>query len=166
MKLFVLILLSFFLFGCIQNQELLEKDLEQSSAQTLSDSVLPEQKELFDLCFVQADKCIKIEKSVSIQDQIKGLSFRESLPENQGMVFVLPDELIPRFWMKEMNFPIDMVWVSKDKKVIDWKENALPCETEPCPLFSPKEKIAFVLEVNSGFMQKNGIQVGEKLEFN
>lgn len=96
------------------------------------------------------------------EEQIRGLSNRESLPENEGMLFIFNKPGIYDFWMKNMNFPIDIIWASADKKIIGIEENILP-GTFP-KTFSPPSPIKYALEANAGWAKKNKIVVGEKIE--
>jgi uncharacterized membrane protein (UPF0127 family) len=90
--------------------------------------------------------------------------YRNKLPQNKGMLFVFQEEQIHAFWMKNMRFPLDIIWADADKRIVDIRENALPCQ-ESCPHIVPEFPAKFVLEVNAGFVENNNIQVGDKLEF-
>ena len=87
-----------------------------------------------------------------------GLSYRKSLEDNVGMLFVFDSPRIPGFWMKEMNFPIDIIWINSNGEILEITENALP-ESYP-QIFRPENEVSYVLEVNSGFVQKNNITAG------
>lgn len=97
-----------------------------------------------------------------------GLSYRESLPENHGMLFIFPETHIPTFWMKGMNFPLDMIWIDENNIVVDITENVpQPSPGTPeyeLPHYSPKVATKNVLEVNAGFVEKNGIEVGDTVK--
>ena len=92
-------------------------------------------------------------------DQKRGLSGRTKLGTGDGMWFAFPSDVGYGFWMNEMNFSLDMIWFDKDFKIIFIKENATP-ESYP-EVFGPKIPYRFVLEVPSGFVQKNSISVGD-----
>lgn len=92
----------------------------------------------------------------------KGLMFRESLPEHQGMLFVFDEEKPRRFWMKNTLIPLDMIFLDANKTVVFIHENAEPCEQDPCKLY-PSPPAQYVLEVNGGSAEKNGIVVGSVL---
>ena len=94
----------------------------------------------------------------------KGLMFRKNLQEDEGMLFVFDEEGYHSFWMMNMSFPIDMIWVSKERKVVDMTKNAQPCKLI-CSTYSPKEKAMYVLEVNANFTEKHGVKIGSSLEF-
>lgn len=93
----------------------------------------------------------------------QGLSGREGLGENEGMLFVFEKEGNYGFWMKDMKFAIDIAWLDKDKKII-YMENDLKPETYPKIFNSPFPSL-FVLEIPSGFLVKNNIQIGDQVAF-
>lgn len=107
---------------------------------------------------------VRAEIADTIIKRTKGLMFRKSLPENEGMLFVFDKEDYHGFWMMNMSFPIDIIWINKDKKVVDILKDAQPCGLI-CSTHKPKEKTMYVLEVNANFTEKHGIKVGSTLEF-
>lgn len=105
-------------------------------------------------------KMIKVEVADSFFKKIKGLMFRESLPENSGMLFVFDYEGYQNIWMAGMRFPLDIIWIGKEKEVVDFVENAKPSFNT----YKPSKKAKYVLEVNAGFVKRNEIRIGSKLE--
>lgn len=97
------------------------------------------------------------------EERTRGLSGRKSLAPNAGLLFVFDQPDRYNFWMKEMNFPIDIIWIGEDFSVVDITENALP-ESFP-ELFSPKDKALYVLEVNAYFARTHAISVGDRVSF-
>src|SRR3989339_720000 len=61
------------------------------------------------------------------------------------------------FWMKDMNFPIDIIWIGEDYKIVYIKENALP-ESYP-EKFNPNQPALYVLEINAGMVSENEIKI-------
>ena len=106
---------------------------------------------------------IKIEIANDDQSRIKGLSGRDSLEEDEGMLFIFdyPDK--HSFWMKEMNFPIDIIWLDDNKKIVFIKKEARP-ESYPESFSSPIDSL-YVLEVNASFSDKNNLKVGDEASF-
>jgi uncharacterized membrane protein (UPF0127 family) len=86
------------------------------------------------------------------------------LGEKEGMFFILGQGKHD-FWMKNMQFALDIIWIDREKKIIDIKENIPPCQDQDCPLFGLVEKAEYVLEVNSGFAKENEVKVGDKVTF-
>jgi len=96
-------------------------------------------------------------------EQAKGLSNRKQLGNDEGMLFIFDEPKMPSFWMKEMLFPLDMVWINEAGIVTAISKNISP-ETFP-RTFLPPSPIKYVLEVNAGWSEKNNINIGGKLEF-
>jgi uncharacterized protein len=106
---------------------------------------------------------IKVELASTSEKQEKGLSGREKIGENEGMLFIFENSGIHLFWMKDMNFPIDIIWLNKEKKIVFLKENVLPT-TFP-ESFSGEKDSKYVLEVFAGFSKKNNLKLGEVAQF-
>jgi len=96
--------------------------------------------------------------------QEKGLGDRDSLPLDKGMLFVFPDSEIYQFWMKDMHFSLDMIWIDENHKVADVSADISP-DTFPNS-FQPSSPVRYVLEVNAGIAKKNQIKTGTTLNFN
>ncbi len=90
-----------------------------------------------------------------------GLSGVEELGEVDGMLFVLPEEKKPSFWMKDMHFSIDIIWINNEKEVVEVHSEIHP-ESYP-ELFSPKEDVKYVLETVAGWAKEKEIVPGKKL---
>jgi uncharacterized membrane protein (UPF0127 family) len=113
-----------------------------------------------------AGKDIKVELALTDEAQEQGLSGRSELKEDEGMLFVFDTPDNYSFWMKDMNFAIDIVWINEDQKVIYIEKSADP-ESYP-ETFGPNPslgKTKYVLEVSSGFSVKNNLKAGDKIEF-
>lgn len=109
------------------------------------------------------DSTIKTQVAQSAQEKERGLSGRESLAEDEGLLFVFDRPGFYPFWMKDMNFPIDIIWIGGDKKIVDLSENITP-ETFP-QTFVSKVPARYVLEVNAGWVLKKMVQVGQAVAF-
>ncbi len=91
--------------------------------------------------------------------------FREALAGNGGMLFIFDNPGAHGIWMKNMRFPLDIIWIGADDKIIDIKTNALPCLNSDCEVLFPKSLAKYVLEVNAGFAGKNKIRIGDEVFF-
>lgn len=93
----------------------------------------------------------------------KGLSGKTRLGESEGMIFIFgkPDKY--GFWMKEMNFPIDIIWIGEDFEVNHIERRVEP-STYPT-VFYPEEDSLYVLELSSGQSDLLGLKKGDKVEF-
>jgi len=93
----------------------------------------------------------------------KGLSGREKLEENSGMLFVYSQPGIYTFWMLGMKFPLDFVFINQDK-VVDLVENVPPPKFLQSPrTIKAKENFDQVLEINAGMINKYKITIGQKV---
>ena len=99
------------------------------------------------------------------EEQSRGLMFRKSMEWNNGMLFVFEDVKYLSFWMKNTYIPLDMIFVDKDLRIVDIKEDVQPCplQEDICASYPSKQPAKYVLEVNAGFVQQNGIRVGDIL---
>lgn len=96
-------------------------------------------------------------------ERAQGLSGSPPLRDDEGMLFVFPQPERPGFWMKDMRFPIDILWISGEKRVIGFEEQVVP-ESYP-RAYRPTEDILYVLEVPEGFVKKHRISVGSEVTF-
>ncbi len=114
--------------------------------------------------FIEAqigDITLNLEIAKTPANRVKGLSGRSTLEEGQGLLFVFPKPSKYGFWMKDMNFPIDIVWIDKNLRVIGASEELSPASYPQS--FYPPEEVQFVLEVPSGFYKRHSLKVGEGL---
>jgi hypothetical protein len=92
----------------------------------------------------------------------KGLSDR-AIVNSDGMLFVFPQAQILQFWMKEMRFGLDFIWI-KDGKVVDITPNVpTPRDDQPLQIYSPSQPADMVLEVSDGQAAWFGIQKGQEV---
>ena len=95
------------------------------------------------------------------ESQERGLSGRNSIEEGRGMLFVFPYPGHYGFWMKDMNFPIDMIWINASGTVVYMVENARP-ESYPAQYIN-KPDASYVLEIGAEESTKQGIFLGVHL---
>ena len=105
---------------------------------------------------------IKAELADTQEKKERGLMFRESLKENSGMFFPFDADATYNFWMKNTLIPLDIIFISKDFKIVEII-HAEPCEEEPCESYKTSQYSRYVLEVNGGFTTRNNIAVGNKI---
>lgn len=99
----------------------------------------------------------------SDNERKRGLSGRSGISEGEGLLFVFKEPTIPSFWMKDMNFPIDIVWIDENKKIVDITED-FSIDSYP-QTKSPVSKISYALEVRSGFAKDHHCIIGSAVEF-
>jgi uncharacterized membrane protein (UPF0127 family) len=91
----------------------------------------------------------------SPQEQEQGLSGTDSLDEGSGELFVFNTVGKYGFWMKDMNYPLDLIWIDEKLNIVAISKDISP-NTYPT-IFNPPTDVKYVLEVNAGFSTKHGI---------
>lgn len=102
-----------------------------------------------------------VELATTTIEQARGLSFRPSLTEGTGMLFTFSPS-VQNFWMKDMNFPIDMIWIAGNK-VAGFAENAQPQPGVPLwglKIYTSPDGVDKVLEVNANTVTRDNVQIG------
>jgi uncharacterized membrane protein (UPF0127 family) len=96
----------------------------------------------------------------------KGLAVKNELRDNESMLFVYEEPSKQSFWMKDMRFPIDIIWIDSNGRIVHIEENLEPCPLAPiCPTYAPNADSQFVLETVSGFAQRHNIGLGTYVRF-
>jgi uncharacterized protein len=104
--------------------------------------------------------------SATNEQRTKGLSVKDGLAENEAMLFVFGNAAEHRFWMKDMKFPIDIIWIDSDKNVVYIEHNLQPCTSGVlCTTYKPNDDSLYVLETVGGFAEKYDIVKGTRVEF-
>ena len=114
------------------------------------------------------DKEILVEVADTDAKRQKGLADRKTLGDSEGIFFIFTrKDFQPAFWMKGMLMPIDIIWIN-DSKIAQIDANIQPpTEGTPdkdLPLIIPKNPIDYVLEVNTGFSERNKLEVGTPID--
>jgi hypothetical protein len=104
-----------------------------------------------------------VEIAENYDQQSLGLGGRDGLAPNTGMLFVFPKPADHSFWMKDMKFPIDIVWIDQNKRIVGF-EKSIPAESYPEP-FSSKVPVPYVLEIPAGTIESEKIEIGEPVDF-
>ena len=110
-----------------------------------------------------ADVCVAVDAVSQQADLQRGLQGRKELKENQGMFFVFSKDDQYRFWMKDMTFPLDILWLNSKGDIVFVQENAPPCAGDPCAVYAPPQEARYVLEVNAGFSRAHGLRPGVRM---
>lgn len=106
---------------------------------------------------------VEVEVVATPQERSRGLSGRTELLEGHGMLFVFPRSGLYSFWMPDMNFAIDIIWIDERFEVVYIEEDIGP-ETYP-ESFISDVPARFVLEVNAGGVDKYDVEVGDVIRF-
>ena len=130
---------------------------------------------LSDLKAIGTVNGFKLTADLAITDEQKaeGLAVKDSLKENEGMLFVYEQPSDQSFWMKDMKFPIDIIWLDSNGTVVHIEQNLQPCVSVSnlgvsvlnCPIYTPDLEAMYVLETVSGFSQRHNIVNGTNIDF-
>ena len=110
-------------------------------------------------------KVLNSEVMVKDEDRAMGLMFRPSLPSDHGMLFVFDEPDFHTIWMKNCKFPIDIVWLDGDRRVVDVAPGVPPCKADPCPVYQPMRRASYVVEMNAGQAGREKVARGAVLDF-
>ena len=106
-----------------------------------------------------------VELATTMVEQARGLSYRTSLGADAGMLFIFPSPGVQNFWMKDMHFPLDIIWIAGDGTVAGFAQDApAPAPGTPLwslPVYTSPSGVNEVLEVNAGTVARYGIKVGD-----
>ncbi len=104
---------------------------------------------------------IEVEIADEESERSKGLMFRESLPENRGMLFVYPEERPLGFWMRNTLIPLDIAFIDREGRIVDIQQMQPRDETT----HYSKAPAMYALEMNEGWFAAHDIEVGDRVEF-
>ncbi|AEB11503.1 DUF192 domain-containing protein [Marinithermus hydrothermalis] len=90
----------------------------------------------------------------------RGLMFRDSLPEDRGMVFLFPRTTDTGFWMKNTRIPLSIAFFDGEGVILRIMDME-PCLADPCPVYTPGVAYRGALEVNQGWFERHGVREGD-----
>ncbi|MEM0365200.1 MAG: DUF192 domain-containing protein [Candidatus Nitrosocaldus sp.] len=111
---------------------------------------------------------LEVEVADTDEKRALGLMYRDGLDEGKGMLFIFPTEGRYSFWMMNMRFNLDILWLDSSGKVVYIVEDAEPCkgireeDIRQCTYY-PDVRAKYVLEVNSGFVREHNIGIGSTM---
>ena len=111
------------------------------------------------------DKTVLTMELATTQEQwIRGLMYRHSLAPDTGMLFIYNHDAPYAFWMKNCFIHLDIIWLSKDKRIVYYVENIPPCDHQDCPSYGSMNMARYVIEANRGTIKKHKLRLGDKIE--
>lgn len=109
---------------------------------------------------------VKVKLDIEIADNDyetqTGLMYRNSMKPNQGMLFIFDDLRERYFYMKNTHIPLDIIYIGADKRIVSFQKNAKPFDETSLPSKAPAK---YVLEINAGKADAQGLQVGDSISF-
>ena len=151
----LLILVAVYVLDTIKYRHVLLRD---KNLQELQNKIIPA-PEVTELVIGEKKYILAVADTPETRQQ--GLSGKEQLPENRGLLFIFEKADIYGIWMKDMKFAIDILWLDKDFKIVGLKKNALP-ELYP-EIYNPQNPALYVLETNTGFIDEHKLSMGSTL---
>ena len=109
------------------------------------------------------DQIIELEIAATPEQQMLGLMYRDSLPNNRGMLFTFEETRHARFWMKNVKINLDMVFL-KDGEIVAIFSEVPPCSKEPCSTYGPNTPINQVIELRGGRAAELGLKKGDRVD--
>ncbi len=108
---------------------------------------------------------VEIEIAFTPQEQMQGLMFRKSMPENHGMLFVYRQPRFLDFWMKNTLIPLDIAFIREDGTIGNIEAmKPQQGKLEPEERYHSRYKSLYALEMNQGWFEKQGIRAGDKID--
>lgn len=157
---FIIAVVAFLAITGCEKAKMAGTDMPEEAMKAEGAHSMPAMPAISAATIVAGDKAWTVEVATTPEARIKGLGGREGLAPNTGMWFVFEEDSTDPFWMKDTNFDLDMVFVDKDKKVVDVKKDNKALSED---LIEPAGAYRFVLEVPAG--EAAGIQIGEVVEY-
>ena len=119
-----------------------------------------------ELTIFKASDSTKVSLNIEIADTDfdiqTGLMYRNSMKNNQGMLFVFDDETKRFFYMKNTKIPLDLIYINANKNIVSFQKNAKPFDESSLPSNAPAK---YVLEINAGLVDSWGVLVGDRISF-
>ena len=114
------------------------------------------------------DLAIKAKIADEPKEQQTGLADYSSLGLDEGMIFVFDQSKRHTFWMKDMDFAIDIIWIDEAKKIVDIAPNVPPepnKNEKELTRYKPKSDAKYVLEINAGISALHNLQISDQVSF-
>jgi uncharacterized protein len=105
---------------------------------------------------------IEIEVADNDAEREQGLMYRDTMAENNGMLFLMETEEMQAFWMKNTILPLDIMFVDGERRIVNIQKNCKPYSLDQLPSARPA---LYVVEVNAGFADKYAIKDGDFISF-
>jgi uncharacterized membrane protein (UPF0127 family) len=106
------------------------------------------------------DQRVEVEVSATRADRVRGLSGRQTLPENRGMLFVFRDAALHVMWMRDTHIPLSVAFLDERGVIINI-EDMVPGTLDRHPASRPAK---YALEVNRGWFDRHGVKPGMRIE--
>lgn len=149
--LWVLVLLILLLAACTAEKQFTMADLKKR------DVKLPD------------GQVIRCETMTEKLEMMRGMMFRDSLPPNNGMLFIHANAAKVPYWTYQVRIPLDILWLDRQRRIVEISPQSQPCndsrKASECPQYGGNAMSTFVLELAGGVAEKHGLKLGDQLEW-
>jgi uncharacterized membrane protein (UPF0127 family) len=121
------------------------------------------QLNLGSITFLEQHLDIEVELAVNQAEREQGLMYRTELAEQQGMLFVYPEQAPLDMWMKNTYLHLDVLFLAADGRIVSLLKNLPPCTQEPCKIYNSQLAALYMLELKAGFIDKYQLKTGQLL---
>jgi len=112
------------------------------------------------------ESCFTVEVAKTPRQQAKGLMYRQSLGEKEGMLFIFSEPDLHGMWMKNMNFSIDIIWLDNNRNIIEINKNIPVCQQQECVSYGTSSSSSYVLELPAGTVDKLNLKLNDQIGIN
>ena len=133
-------------------------------ATKVCDSVVVDKIVRHDMMVLMPKGALQVEVANTKASRELGLSGREKMGDNEGLLFVFDEPGRYGFWMKDMKFALDIIWINQNGVVVDIERKVTPESYNEKKTFINKSEAIYVLEINSGLSEKFGLYLGSKVK--
>ena len=107
------------------------------------------------------DRTLTVELADDAEERGRGLMFRESLTDYQGMLFIYPDETVHSFWMKNVPIALDIAFIDGNQRIVEIQT----MEPNTSDYYTSSGSFMYAVEVRAGWFEEYGIRVGTQVQF-
>jgi len=142
-----------------------KENIKEEKQENGSESVTKKLEKNYVEIFFEDGEKITVDVEVADTEALRtlGLSGRKYLGDYNGMLFVFDNVVNNPFWMKDTYINLDIIFIDEQGFIIDIKKNNQPCTEEFCSYIFSSSMYKYVLEVNGGFSDLNGIKIGQSI---
>jgi uncharacterized membrane protein (UPF0127 family) len=133
---------------------------QETSPQT--DQTLPSDSSTEVVVIEVAGHPVRVRISETPRERQRGLMFTDSLPPDEGMLFVFEREQILSFWMKNTPLPLSVAFIDTEGRILEIKHMQ---PLDEGTRHTSKQPALYALEMNAGWFEKHGVRVGDRVEF-
>lgn len=110
---------------------------------------------------------IRAEVKIKPFDMQRGMMFRDSLPRDQGMLFLHSQAGQYPYWMYNVRVPLDIIWMDAGRRIVEISADTPPCQkrASECPNYGGSVMSTYVLELAGGEAARQGLHLGDTLSF-